>query len=193
MRKIKKYIFTISILFMIYCGIEFDLIDAKEVINSFDVLSTHKVQTQEQDVKFEKCIVSKHVDGDTVYVKRANQKQEKIRFIGVNTPETKHPTKGVEYFGKEASDFTKSALLGKAVYLEKDTSERDRYGRLLRYIWLQIPQNKDENEVKTKLFNAILVKEGYAQVSTFPPDVKYAKYFIKFQREAKDMKKGLWN
>lgn len=144
------------------------------------------------DSRFEKVIVSRHVDGDTVYVKFDDGREEKVRFIGVDTPETVHPSKPVEYYGQEASDFTKNKLLGKTVYLEKDVSDRDKYGRLLRYVWLKKPQNIDELEIENNMFNAILVKEGYAQISTFPPDVKYVDYFSKYQKEAREQNKGLW-
>lgn len=69
-------------------------------------------------VNFEKVKVTRHVDGDTVYIKHKDGVEEKVRFIAVNTPETKHPEEGAAAYGKEASDFTKSRLLGKTVYLE---------------------------------------------------------------------------
>ncbi len=138
---------------------------------------------------FEKATVVRVVDGDTIVVNRGNGK-EKVRLILVNTPETKHPRKGVEYYGKEASNFTKSQLKGRTVYLEKDTSERDRYKRLLRYVWLDIPAN--QSELGTKCFNAILLREGYAYLSTFPPDVKYVHEFRKFEAEARNKGAGLW-
>lgn len=140
-------------------------------------------------VKLEKVQVSKHVDGDTVYVKFMDGTEEKVRFIGVNCPES---TKRVDPYGKEASSYTKQNLMGKTVYIEKDVSENDKYGRLLRYIWLEPPKEITESEIRSKMFNALLVLDGYAQVSTYPPDVKYSDYFVMFQREAKDGNKGLW-
>lgn len=151
-----------------------------------------KQTTSINDKRFEKAIVSNHVDGDTVYVKFVDGKEEKVRFIGVDTPETVHPNKGIEHYGKEASDYTKDKLLGKTIYLEKDVSETDRYGRLLRYVWLDTPKEINEETIKKYMFNAILVIEGYAQVSTFPPDVKYVDYFTQFQKEAVEQNKGLW-
>ncbi len=141
---------------------------------------------------FDKASVTKHVDGDTIYVRLENGEEEKIRMIGVNTPETKHPTKGVEAYGKEASDFTREYLKDRVVYLEKDVSDRDRYNRLLRYVWLEVPENKSDEEISGKLFNAILVKEGYANVSTFPPDVKYEDVFLMLEGEARENNMGLW-
>jgi micrococcal nuclease len=129
------------------------------------------------------------VDGDTVHVTLAGGKEEKVRFIGVNTPES---TKEIEPYGKEASAYTKTRLDGRKVWLEPDVEERDRYGRLLAYIWLEQPANDSEAEVRAKMFNAELLLEGYAQVMTVPPNVKYADLFIKLQREAREAGKGLW-
>ena len=132
------------------------------------------------------------VDGDTVKAETQG-KTYTVRLIGVNTPETNHPTKGVEPYGPEAKEFTKKTLTGKTVWLEFDTQEKDKYGRLLAYVWLEKPNDNSENEIKEKMFNAILVLEGYAQVMTVPPNVKYADYFVKFQREAIENQKGLWS
>ncbi|OUM91274.1 MAG: thermonuclease [Parageobacillus thermoglucosidasius] len=113
-----------------------------------------------------------------------------MRLIGVNTPES---TIRTEPYGKEASKYTKSKLEGKKVYLQRDVSQTDRYGRLLRIVWLQIPtDDMNESEIRTKMFNADLVLNGYAEPSTYPPDVKYADYFRKFAREAREENKGLW-
>ena len=153
--------------------------------------SSTSSQSSKSPIKYTVATVTRHVDGDTVYV-RLDGQEYKLRLIGVNTPETKHPQKGVEYYGKEASNFTKSKLLGKTVYLEKDVSETDKYGRLLRYIWLEPPTKLTKEEIKTKMFNAILVANGYAQVATYPPDVKYQDYFLEFEREARSKNIGLW-
>jgi micrococcal nuclease len=113
------------------------------------------------------------VDGDTIEVS-LNGTTEKVRLIGVDTPETVHPTIGVEPYGKEASNFTKEKLTDQTVKLEFDVEERDRYGRLLAYVWL------DE-----ELFNEVLLKEGYAQLATYPPNVKYVERFKAAQKEAR--------
>lgn len=146
-------------------------------------------KTEKVQGNFEKAQVVRVVDGDTIVVNRGRG-QEKVRFILVNTPETVHPTKSVEFYGKEASDFTNKQLSGKTIYLEKDVSETDRYGRLLRYVWLDIP--KERKEVRTKCFNAILLANGFAQVATFPPDIKYQKEFMAIQNEAMKKEIGLW-
>lgn len=136
--------------------------------------------------RLEAVTVARIVDGDTFELTDGR----KVRLIGVNTPEstTRH-----EQYGKEASNYTSSKLAGKTVWLQKDVSETDRYGRLLRIVWLQIPtDDMNESEIRTKMFNADLVLNGYAEPSTYPPDVKYSDYFVKFAREAREQNKGLW-
>lgn len=142
---------------------------------------------------FAEARVVRVVDGDTI-VANVDGVDEKIRFVLVNTPESVHPKKGVEYYGKEASDFTKVNLEDKTIYLEKDVSDRDRYGRLLRYIWLKRPATNEptDEEIEQYMFNAILLKKGFANLSTFPPDVKYVDLFAKLEREARENNLGLW-
>lgn len=131
-------------------------------------------------------VVGRVVDGDTIETTDG----QKIRFIGVNTPES---TTKTETFGKEASNYTTSKLYGQQVWIQKDVSDTDRYGRLLRIIWLAIPtDDMNETEIRAKMFNADLVLNGYAEPSTYPPDVKYSEYFVKFAREARESGTGLW-
>ncbi|NLW42463.1 MAG: nuclease [Tissierellia bacterium] len=133
------------------------------------------------------------IDGDTIVIDRGSG-QEKLRFILIDTPETKHPNKGVEYFGKEASAFTTNSLDGKTVYIEKDVSETDRYNRLLRYVWIEKPTTDEPtNEgIRNKCFNAILLLGGYANVTTFPPDIKYVDFFRQLEKEGRESNTGLW-
>ena len=122
------------------------------------------------------------VDGDTVVV-LLNGREETVRLIGVDTPETVHPTLGVEPFGPEASAFTKRLLPpGTQVRLELDIQERDRYGRLLAYVYL--PDGR--------MVNAELLRAGLAQLLTIPPNVKYVELFTRLQREAREAGRGLW-
>ena len=128
----------------------------------------------------EAVTVERVVDGDTFKLTDGRR----VRLIGINTPES---TKRMEEYGKEASQYTTSKLTGKQIWIQKDISETDRYDRLLRIVWLSIPTNDmDESEIRGKMLNADLVLNGYAEPSTFPPDVKYSDYFIKFAREARD-------
>ncbi len=129
--------------------------------------------------------VTNIVDGDTIEVLYQGEKL-KVRYIGINTPETVDPRKPVECFGKQASDENKRLLEGKKVILEKDISETDKFDRLLRYVYLPL-------EDGSKLFvNDYLVREGFAFADTFPPDVKYSKRFIDAGREARENLRGLW-
>ncbi|SKC83697.1 thermonuclease family protein [Maledivibacter halophilus] len=141
------------------------------------------------DSDYERAIVKRVVDGDTIEV-ILNGLEEKIRLIGVNTPESVGKYKNnPQVFGKNASSFTKASLLGKVIYLEKDVGDKDKYGRLLRYVWLTDPSTGNLQE---DMFNAILLKEGYGSIMTIQPNVKYQKIFLKLEREARENNRGLW-
>jgi micrococcal nuclease len=120
------------------------------------------------------------VDGDTIRV-RLGGRIEKVRYIGVNTPELHHPTKGAEPGGREAADVNAALVGGKTVRLVLDVQSRDRYGRLLAYVW-----------VDDVMVNAELVRRGYAQVMTVPPNVRHQALFLRLQREARAAGRGLW-
>jgi micrococcal nuclease len=105
----------------------------------------------------------------------------------MDTPETVDPRKPVQCFGKEASIKNTELVFGKIVRLEKDVSDKDMYGRLLRYVWVV-----DITTASEIMVNAELVRLGYAQVSTYPPDVKYQKYLLRLQEEARVANLGLW-
>jgi micrococcal nuclease len=122
--------------------------------------------------------VARAVDGDTVELADGT----KVRYVGVNTPETHHPTKGVQCYGKEAAAYNQTLVAGKKVRLVKDVSETDRYGRLLRFVYLE----------DGTLVNRLLLEQGYAEVMTYPPDVAKSKEFIAVQAEARAAKRGLW-
>ncbi|HUR85422.1 MAG TPA: thermonuclease family protein [Solirubrobacteraceae bacterium] len=126
--------------------------------------------------------VVKVVDGDTIHV-IVGGRREKVRYIGVDTPETKHPTKGVQCYGKKASQFNERLVGGERVRLVRDVEERDRYGRLLAYVY----------RARDGLFvNAELARLGYAQPLTIAPDVRYAARFSALAREAREAGRGLW-
>ncbi|PYN75783.1 MAG: hypothetical protein DMD96_27155 [Candidatus Rokuibacteriota bacterium] len=120
------------------------------------------------------------VDGDTIHVKVGDY-VEKVRYIGMNTPEIHHPTKGEQPGGREAAEMNRRLVGGKRVRLELDVRSRDRYGRLLAYVW-----------VGELMVNAELVRLGYAQVMTVPPNVRHQELFVKLQREAREAGRGLW-
>ncbi|HST05696.1 MAG TPA: thermonuclease family protein [Chloroflexia bacterium] len=130
--------------------------------------------------------LSRVVDGDTIDVVMGGQTM-RVRLIGMDTPETN----GAPIcYGQEATAYTQHLLdaVGGKLWLEKDISETDRYGRLLRYVWLTSPT---ESAPGTML-DEQLVADGYAQVSTFPPDVKYVDRLVEAERTAKAAKRGLW-
>jgi len=127
--------------------------------------------------------VKRVVDGDTIEL----TDNRKVRYIGVDTPELHHPTKGIQCFGKEAMEKNKELVEGKIIKMKKDVSETDRYKRLLRYVW--VPSTSGGQDI---FVNEYLAKEGYALQATFPPDVKYAELFGKVAEEARLNNKGLW-
>jgi endonuclease YncB( thermonuclease family) len=135
-----------------------------------------KSQTLQSESEF--ATVVRVVDGDTLVIDGGRR----LRLIGIDAPESVHPNRPVACFGKESSDFAKQLLEGKTVRLVKDVSETDRFGRLLRYVWID------------GLFvNEHLVKEGYATAVTYPPDVKYQEEFRAAEKEARENNKGLWH
>lgn len=147
-------------------------------------------QRAELPVTLVKGTVTRVVDGDTVYVSLSGNRTEKVRFIGIDTPETK--PKPAEPYGKEAAKYTYSLINGRQVWLEVDIQERDKYGRLLAYVWLSPPDEISDSEIRTRMLNADLLLNGYAQLLTVPPNVKYAAYFRRYQAEAREKKHGLY-
>lgn len=121
--------------------------------------------------------VARVIDGDTIELENG----ERVRYIGIDTPETVDPRKPVQCFGKEASAKNKELVEGKTVRLQKDTTDRDKYNRLLRYVW-----------VGDKFINLELVRQGFAYSYSYPPDIKYQDQFLEAQREAEKNKNGLW-
>jgi micrococcal nuclease len=119
------------------------------------------------------------VDGDTVVL----DGNEKVRLIGINTPESVDPRRPVQWYGKEASAYTKGLLLGKRVRVEHDVERRDRYGRTLAYLRLE----------DGTFVNLLLVEEGFAAAYRYPPNVKFAEAFRMAERRAREARKGLWS
>lgn len=150
-------------------------IDRKKEDNSLNITPLYNTKESYEVVKV--------VDGDTLDVD-INGKIERLRLIGINTPETVDPRKQVECFGKEASNKSKETLLGKKIFLESDPSqdERDKYGRLLRYVFLSDGSN----------FNLMMIKDGFAYEYTYYLPYKYQKEFKEAQKYAQDNKMGLW-
>lgn len=131
----------------------------------------------------EEARVVRVIDGDTVVIDRGLG-DERLRYIGMDTPETVKPGVAVEWMGLEASAANEALVEGKTVVLEKDVSESDRFGRLLRHVWLR--------DATWVLVDLELVRNGYAWVSTYPPDVKYADLYLAGQIDAREHDRGLW-
>lgn len=128
--------------------------------------------------------VLKVIDGDTIRV-LINNKEDTVRLIGIDSPEIVDERKPVQCFGKESSGKAKEVLNGKAIILESDStqSDRDEYGRLLRYVFLD-----------SLNFNKLMISEGYAREYTFKGrSYKYQAEFVRMEKEARESKKGLWS
>jgi micrococcal nuclease len=133
----------------------------------------------------EEASLARVVDGDTIRV-IVDGVEERVRYVGIDTPEL-NETSGAtpEPYGEAATAANARLLSEGRLVLEKDVSERDRYGRLLRDIWV-------EEEGTWTLVNLVLVAKGYAQVSTYPPDVRYVDALLAAQAEARAAGHGLW-
>lgn len=142
----------------------------------------------------EAALVTRVVDGDTIEVEILSTSSgpgagqapagsiQKVRLIGIDTPESVRPGTPVECFGREASAAAKALLEGQEVRLVKDVEETDRYDRLLRYVY-----------VGDELANARLVANGYATAYTYPPNVRWSELFVQLERAAREENRGLWS
>lgn len=140
-------------------------------------------QTEQTELNLEPWAVTYVVDGDTFYAENKHNGRTKFRLIGIDCPESKHPSKPVEAYSKEAYDFLKSYIDAQEVLLEYDVQKTDRYNRSLVYVYT----------ADTILLNQSLVEQGLARVSTFPPNVKYVDQFTQAQRKAREDNKGMWS
>ncbi|OGX38518.1 MAG: hypothetical protein A3C53_06500 [Omnitrophica WOR_2 bacterium RIFCSPHIGHO2_02_FULL_68_15] len=124
-------------------------------------------------------VVERAVDGDTVVLVGG----ERVRYIGVDTPELHHPKKPVQLYAREAWLFNRRVVEGRRVRLEYDVQARDRYQRTLAYVFLE----------DGTFVNAELIRQGYAHILTIPPNVKYQDRFLALEREARTANRGLWS
>lgn len=171
----KKLITVILFCSLLLMGCESEPIQSASTVADSPVAESLDEQSEHTN------LVTRVVDGDTIIVD-IDGVEERVRLIGVDTPESVHPDadRNVEY-GKIASDFTKSQLEGKDVTLEYDVQERDQYGRILAYVYLG-----------GKMFNKTLLEEGHAKVATYPPNVKYVDDFKSIQEQARENGRGVW-
>ena len=149
---------------------------------------------EEEPEGAEEAHVVRVVDGDTIIVEvtgrtsgpgagEAPQGEDlSVRLIGIDTPESVKPNSPVECFGNEASAAAEALLEGQDVVLIKDVEERDRYDRLLRYVYLG-----------SEMANARLVANGYASAYTYPPNVRWSELFVELERDAREANRGLWS
>ena len=122
------------------------------------------------------------IDGDTIVLEVQNQ-TETVRLLGVDTPETVHPSKPIECFGPEASAFTKATLVkGSSVKLLRDVEPRDRFQRLLVYLFL----------ADGTLFNQLLIDRGFARTLSIEPNTTFASQFATHESNARNRRVGLW-
>ncbi|HGH5468639.1 TPA: thermonuclease family protein [Staphylococcus pseudintermedius] len=132
------------------------------------------------DVRGESYLVKRVIYGDTIIIDKDGQ-DERVRLIGVDTPETVKPNTPVQPYGKAASNFTKKHLTNQRVRLEYDREPKDKYGRTLAYVWLG-----DE------MFNVKLAKEGLARAKFYPPNDKYRILIEQAQKEAQKKQLNIW-
>ena len=128
----------------------------------------------------ETATVVRVIDGDAIEVDLDGWRYT-VRYIGINTPETNRPSRGVEFYGPEASARNRELVEGKTVRMELDVSSTDRCDRLLRYVY-----------VNDEMVNATLISGGFAVASAFPPDTKFADRFENIQMQAMENRRGVW-
>lgn len=126
------------------------------------------------------------VDGDTVIV-RLDGREERLRYIGIDAPESVTPDQPVQCFGPEATDENKRLVAGKTVFLESDLENRDRFGRLLRYVYVS------GTDGDLLMVNRHLVERGFAEAGSFPPNVRYQDDLFTAERHARQNRLGLWS
>ena len=165
-----------------------------------DILGTSQVAGLEGPARLERV-----TDGDTLVV-RLNGREEKLRLIGIDTPEKRGGDKlrrdaensplseeDIKRLGEQASRYTEALVQGQQLYLERDTTERDRYGRLLAYVY--VPSADGDVVIDGENFsqvNLAIVEGGWAEPLTVPPNVRYADDYVAASRAARRQNRGMW-
>ena len=180
----KSFYILLTVIFvmvfsMASCGVEENV---SSDISEQPAIPEQPVPTSDESKTLHPAKVDRVVDGDTIKIFFEGD-SDRVRLIGIDTPESVAPdeNRNVPY-GKIASEFTKEKLEGKDIELEFDVKERDEYGRLLAYVYLD-----------GVMFNKTLLDEGHAQIYTFPPNVKYVELFEEAQKAAREAGNGIWN
>ncbi len=178
MKKSKAYIFGIVTLLLFTVGISAALAlwpkEWRVSFSGWSIKESRKTASGEGWVR-----VARVIDGDTIEIETG----ERVRYVGINAPESVDPRRRVECFGKEASAFNRNLLEGKRIRLERDISDRDKYGRWLRFVYLE----------DGTFVNEALVREGYAHASSYPPDISKKELFREAETDARESARGLWN
>lgn len=185
----KKYFILIMLCFFFLAGCGQETIeDNNNHVNSIEETIMKEEIEQQKDTplvdNFIPATVVRVIDGDTLIVKLENGVEERVRLLLVDTPETVHPNKPEQPFGREASNFAKEMMPeGSQVHIELDVGERDKYGRLLAYIWID-----------NKMLNEMLLQKGLARVAyVYAPNTKYVDQFYEIQKEAQQKGIGIWS
>jgi micrococcal nuclease len=157
------------------------IIDNKNSLSKFSFAPTNIPTPTSLVVEKQTAIVSRVIDGDTIEI----EGKIKVRYIGINTPEIYHDTTGKktgeQCFANESYLENKKLVEGKTITMIKDVSDKDQYGRLLRYVY-----------VDDKFINEYLIKNGFAKLMTIKPNIKYSLQFKADQAEAKLNNRGIW-
>ena len=167
--------------------------DIENMVEEIDKWVDNVVNNNEEIDKFVEAQLIRVVDGDTIVVE-INEKEYKVRLIGIDTPESVASQEYLDKIGKEntqtgidASNYTKKILENvTTIYLEKDVSDTDKYNRLLRYVWIEKPNDINIDTISTQMLNGILLKNGIAQIATYQPDVKYVEIFKELNQNIYD-------
>lgn len=183
---LSKKLISVSLAFIIigfgFLGSNFNPLDSQTLLPHSTPVTIIATSSATAGVEGERVLVTEVVDGDTIKVTG----DRTVRFVGIDTPETVDPRRPVGCFGKEASSETKNLLTGKMVILQKDISEKDKYNRLLRLIYLPL------DDGQTLFVNDYLVRMGFAKNYRYPPDIKYDAQFKQAESDAKQNLRGLW-
>ncbi len=180
----KVYYFFISIIFLLIALVFVLIFVNKNNFTIFQNFNWKISNNNYQDKNVFKTKVIKVIDGDTIEIENG----DKVRYLNIDTPETKKPNTPVMCYGEEAYKVNISQVDNKIVYLKADKENKDRYGRLLRFVFLNYEELNDINNS----VNAILVKNGLARTMIISPNTTYKKDFLKMEAEAKEQKKGVW-
>lgn len=175
----RSFIFVLGGILLLFLGFLIGWISKnnQKITPGVTPTSTSLSTTPTPSPKSEIFKVTRVIDGDTIEIENG----ERVRYLGIDTPETVDPRKPVQCFGIEASKKNKELVEGKIVRLEKDITDRDKYDRLLRYV-----------HVGDIFINLELVKQGFAFSYTYPPDIKYQEEILAAEQEAREANRGLW-